>query len=69
MDGLSRRGDGASVREARHENLWEDGARGVFCHPAGVSCLSRVGSGGGAVLANGYLLPARRAESHACLAR
>ena len=69
MDDLDLRGDGVSVCEAWQGNLWDDGARGVFRHPAGVSCLGRVGSGGGAGLATGYFLPARRAESLACLTR
>jgi len=68
-DGLDLRAAGGSACEAWQGNLWDDGARGVFCHPAGVSCLGRVSSGGGAVLANGYFLPARRAESLACLMR
>ena len=68
-DGLDLRAAGGSACEAWQGNLWDDGARGVFCHPAGVSCLGRVGSGGGAGLANGYFLPARWAESLACLTR
>jgi hypothetical protein len=68
-DDLDLRAAGVCVCEVRHGNLWDDDACGVFCHPAGVSCLGRVGSGGGAGLANGYFLPARRAESLACLTR